>query len=79
MCAPDDQCANSLTCAVSVTEPAHLTKAVLQDFVVRLQERGLAPVSCNAYFKGINSFVGWLHAEGHLQDRLVLRVGVPRI
>src|SRR5687767_1180080 len=65
---------DSLTRTVSVTEPADLTKAVLQDFVVRLRERGLAPVSCNTYVKGVNSFLAWLHAEGHLQDRLVLRL-----
>jgi site-specific recombinase XerD len=46
---------------------------VLQEFVVRLRERGLAPVSCNTYVKGVNSFLAWLHAEGHLPAPLVLR------
>ena len=35
---------DSLTRTVSISEPVHLTKAVLQDYVVRLRERGLSPL-----------------------------------
>jgi hypothetical protein len=32
----------------------------------------LSPLSCNTYLKAVNAFVGWLHAEGHLAERLSL-------
>ena len=56
-----------------MVDAADLSKPVLQEFVVRLRERGLAPVSCNTYVKGVNSFLAWLHAEGHIPVPLVLR------
>jgi integrase/recombinase XerD len=57
---------------VAVDAPDQLSKAVLQEFVVRLRERGLSPVSCNTYLKAINAFLAWLHAEGHAPQRLAL-------
>ena len=64
---------DALTRTVAVLNAADLSKPVLPEFVVRLRERGLAPVSCNTYVKGVNSFVAWLHAEGHIPAPLVLR------
>ena len=64
---------DALVRAVPVSDAADLSKALLQEFVVRLRERGVAPVSCNTYVKGVNSFLAWLHSEGHLPAPLVLR------
>jgi integrase/recombinase XerD len=49
-----------------------LTKSVLQQFVVTMRRRGMSPVSCNTYIKGVNTFCSWLHQEGHLAERLKL-------
>ncbi len=62
----------ALTRTVVVAGPDDLSKAVLQDFVVGLRERGLSPVSCNTYGKAINAFLVWLHTEGHLAEALSL-------
>lgn len=62
----------ALTRTVTVSGPKDLTKSLLQDFVVRLRERGLSPVSCNTYIKALNAFFAWLHAEGHLRAVLTL-------
>jgi integrase/recombinase XerD len=47
----------ALTRTVPASAPGDLTKPLLQDFVVRLRERGLSPVSCNTYVKAINAFL----------------------
>jgi site-specific recombinase XerD len=47
-----------------------LTKADLQTFVIGMRERGLTAGGCNMYIRTVNSFLSWLHAEGHLPDRL---------
>lgn len=41
------------------------TRTDLQEFVVHLRERGVKPVSCNCYLRGLNAFCRWLHQEGH--------------
>jgi integrase/recombinase XerD len=48
------------------------TKASLQQFVVRLRERGVRPVTCNTYIGAMNAFCAWLHQEGHLDARVKL-------
>jgi integrase/recombinase XerD len=65
---------DALTRTVGAPDPRQLGKPVLQDFVVRLWERGLSPVSCNTYVKAINSFLAWLHAEGHVREPLALQL-----
>ena len=62
----------AFTRTVPVAELGDLSKPVLQEFVVVLRERGLAPVSCNTYLKALNSFFAWLHTEGHLSKPLAL-------
>ena len=42
-----------------------ITRSDLQELVVHLRERGVRPVSCNCYLRGINAFCRWLHQEGH--------------
>jgi integrase/recombinase XerD len=49
-----------------------LTKASLQQFVVSLRQRDVKPISCNTYFKALNTFCLWLHEEGHLSERVAL-------
>jgi integrase len=48
------------------------TRATLQEFVVRLRERGVRPVTCNTYVAAMNAFCAWLHQEGHASERVKL-------
>ena len=41
-----------------------VTRADRQTFVVSLRQRGVRPVSCNCYMRGINAFCKWLHQQG---------------
>jgi site-specific recombinase XerD len=43
-----------------------ISRADLQEFVVHLRERGVKPVSCDCYLRGLNAFCRWLHQEGHI-------------
>jgi integrase/recombinase XerD len=49
-----------------------ITRADLQEFVIHLRERGVKPVSCNCWMRGLNAFCRWLHQEGMIPDRLRL-------
>jgi integrase/recombinase XerD len=48
------------------------TKAALQNFVVKQREHGLRPVTINTYIGAMNAFCAWLHAEGHVAERIKL-------
>jgi len=37
-----------------------LTKSQLSDRVTTLRQKGMSPACCNAYIRGINSFLTWL-------------------
>jgi len=54
------------------------TRATLQEFVIRLRDRGVPPITCNTYVVAMNAFCAWLHEEGHAPGRVKLpklRVG----
>lgn len=53
----------------TLTEPSDLTKPTLNQFVVKMRERGLSAVSCNTRLKAVNVFVAWLHTEGLLATK----------
>ena len=46
-------------------EPANLTRAHLQAFVIHLRDRGIKPRSVNTYLQALNAFARWLKEEGH--------------
>lgn len=48
------------------------TKTTLQNFGIRLRERGIRPVTCNTNIGAMNAFCAWLHAEGHVAERIKL-------
>jgi integrase/recombinase XerD len=50
-----------------------ISRSDLQEFVVHLRERGVKPVSCNCYLRGLNAFCRWLHREGHASQPVRLR------
>jgi integrase/recombinase XerD len=49
-----------------------VTKASLQNFVVKMRQRNVKAVSVNTYIKALNAFCRWLHEEGHQTERLKL-------
>ena len=50
-----------------------LTRADLQHFIVHLRERGVKPVTCNCWLRGLNAFGRWLHAEGEIAQPVRVR------
>ncbi len=47
------------------TLPPTLTKSTLVTWVVGMRDRGLTPGGINMYARTFNSYLSWLHAEGH--------------
>jgi site-specific recombinase XerD len=43
-----------------------LTRADIQHFIVHLRQRGVKPVTCNCWLRGLNAFGRWLHTEGKI-------------
>lgn len=58
----------------SVLGDAPPSKAILNAFVVAMRERGLTPGGINMYARTVNSYLGWLHAEGHISEQLRIKL-----
>ena len=56
------------------TLPPTLTKSTLAAWVVEQRQRGLTPGGINMYARTINSYLSWLHTEGHVSDRLRIKL-----
>jgi len=54
--------------------PSLPTKASLQSFVVALRQRGVTPGGLNMYARSINSYLTWLHEDGHITEPLRIRL-----
>ena len=50
------------------------SKASLQSFVIAMRDRGLTPGGINMYARTINSYLTWLHDEGHHPERLRIKL-----
>ncbi len=50
------------------------SRTALQQFVITMRERGLTPGGINVYARTINSYLTWLHAEGHAPERLRIKL-----
>jgi len=46
---------------------------ILNDFVIKLRERGMAATGANVYIRGVNSFLSWLWENGHTGERLKIK------
>ena len=53
--------------------PDELSKSSLNSMVISLRQRGLSAGGINVRIRAINSFLTWLHEEGHLSERLRLK------
>jgi integrase/recombinase XerD len=49
------------------------TKEGLKGFVIAMREAGLSAGACNVYIRSINSFLTWLHTEGHVTEPLKVK------
>lgn len=58
----------------SVLGDAPPSKPGLQSFVIAVRERGLRPNGINMYARTINSCLTWLHEEGHVAERLRIKL-----
>lgn len=45
-------------------------KQNVKDWVIRLNESGIRPVTINSYARAFNSFLTWLYEEGHISERV---------
>lgn len=49
----------------------------VNEWVIRLRERGTSANGCDAYIRGFNSFLSWLHSEGHIEE--TIRIKKPKL
>jgi len=49
------------------------TKDQLEAWIVFLRSRGLTPAGCNTYIRPVNSYLAWLHEQGHIPSTLRLK------
>jgi site-specific recombinase XerD len=60
--------------ALSDFHVEHLSKQSLQAYILSLQERGYSPGGINVKLRTLNSFLTWLHEEGHTPERHRVRL-----
>ena len=54
--------------------PETITKASLNATVVAMRERGLTPGGINLRARAINSYLTWLHEDGHISERMKIKM-----
>ena len=54
--------------------PATISKASLNATVVAMRERGLTPGGINLRARAINSYLTWLYEDGHVSERLKIKM-----
>ena len=52
----------------------HVNKQSLQRYILSLQEQGFSPGGINVKLRTLNSFLTWLHEEGHTEERHRVRL-----
>lgn len=60
--------------AIDTLRDVPLTKAGLADWLIALRAKGVSTGGVNLRIRSINSFLTWLHEEGHVGQRLKLKV-----
>lgn len=60
--------------AVGDGSAATPSRRCLDAFVICLRERGLTPGGCNMYIRTVNSFMTWLHEQGHTPEHLRVKL-----
>jgi integrase/recombinase XerD len=57
----------------AVPDAQTIDKPTLNEFLLKLRESGIAPVTCNITIRGINSFLSWLFESGYTQEHFKLK------
>jgi integrase/recombinase XerD len=57
----------------SVGTPENLDRSILNEFVIKLRESGIAATSVNVYTCAINSFLTWLYENEHINEKLKIK------
>jgi site-specific recombinase XerD len=72
---------NSVSRASDTIEPTrlpvsggHLTKTQLDAFVIWMRQKGLSAGGCNMYIRTVNSYLSWLLEEGHIPQKLRIKL-----
>ncbi len=47
-----------------------ITKANTTEFIVKLRESGVKPVSCNTYISALNAYFTWLFENKHTEEKI---------
>jgi site-specific recombinase XerD len=55
-----------------------LNKNQLAEFVIKMRQAGVKPVSCNTFISGINVFLSWMHENGHLEKLVIKKLVVEQ-
>lgn len=55
-----------------------LSKASLQEGLIKFRERGVSPGALNTYIRGVNTFLKWLHTEHGYADYSMQFLRTPR-
>jgi integrase/recombinase XerD len=50
-----------------------IDKLSINQFVIGMREAGRSPAACDAYIRGFNVFLSWLHENGHLPEKLAIK------
>ena len=68
------QCYEQALAGFTVEHPANLSKHSLQQYILSLQAQGFSPGGINVKLRTLNSFLTWLHEEGHTEERHRVRL-----
>jgi integrase/recombinase XerD len=50
------------------------TGQTVKDWVIKLSESGISPFTINSYIRGFNSFLTWLHENGHAEHIKIKKI-----
>jgi len=50
-----------------------VNKLAINQFVIGMREAGRSPATCDAYIRGFNVFLSWLHENGQLDEKLAIK------
>jgi integrase/recombinase XerD len=59
--------------SVDLANPSEVSSQHLRQFVAAMRERNLTPGGCNLRIRSVNSYLSWLHEQGHTRDRLRIK------
>ena len=62
----------------SIQPNLELLKLSITKFVIKMREDGRTPATCNAYIRGFNVFLTWLHENGEIEKLAIKRLKLQK-